>query len=35
MELSEAIKIVQLLSEGINSETGEILEKNTFNNPQV
>ncbi len=36
MELSEATKIVRLLLEGIDPETGEVLEKeNTFNNPQV
>jgi uncharacterized protein (UPF0254 family) len=36
MELSEAINIVRLLSEGIDPETGEVLEKeNAFNNPQV
>lgn len=36
MELSKAIKIVRLLSEGIDPETGEVLEReNIFNNPQV
>ncbi len=36
MKTSEAIKIVQLLSDGIDPETGEVLEKqNVFNNPQV
>ena len=36
MGLSEALKIIQLLSEGIDPETGEVLEdENTFNKPQV
>jgi len=36
MELSEAYKIIKLLSEGIDPETGEVLEEeNTFNKPQV
>jgi hypothetical protein len=36
MELSEAHKIIQLLSEGIAPETGEVLEdESTFNKPQV
>jgi hypothetical protein len=36
MDLSEAIKIVRLLSEGIDPETKEVLEReNTFNNPNV
>ena len=36
MELSEALIIIQLLSEGIDPETGEVLEdESTFNKPQV
>ena len=36
MELSEALKIIQLLSEGLDPETGEVLEEeSTFNKPQV
>lgn len=36
MELSEALKIVQLLSDGIDPETGEVLDdESTFNEPQV
>jgi hypothetical protein len=36
MELSEALKIIQLLSEGIDPETGEVLEdESTFNKSQV
>ena len=36
MELSEALIIIQLLSEGIDPETGEVLEdESTFNKSQV
>jgi hypothetical protein len=36
MEVSEALKIIRLLSEGIDPETGEVLEnESTFNKPQV
>ena len=36
MELSEALKITRLLSEGIDPETGEVLEdESTFNEPRV
>ena len=36
MEVSEALKIIRLLSEGIDPETGEVQEnESTFNKPQV
>jgi hypothetical protein len=36
MELSEALKIIQLLSDGVDPETGEVLDdESTFNEPQV
>ena len=36
MELSEALKIIRILSDGIDPETGEVLEdESVFNKPQV
>jgi len=36
MELSEALKIIRQLSEGIHPETGEVLEdESAFNRPPV
>jgi hypothetical protein len=36
MEISQALKVIRLLSEGVDPDTGEVLEdESTFNRPQV